>query len=326
MSLFVSSLIMNALSTVEKAVDQVSKSVPGVNRFSEIEGWMDKGIKAAVILVISLLALKFFSMFLHRIMSGRMTTQGATLLTRWVWRVGFAIIILNILKQLGFDLFAILGAAGIAGVAIGFAAQNSLSNVISGLFLMGERSINLDDFLEVSGVQGTVEEIGLLSVTLRTLDNRQVRIPNESLLKGVIINVRRYPIRRYDLKIGVSYNEDLDKVIGVLKKTLTHNTVCLDSPEPLIVFTGFGSSSCDFLVGAWCRKEDYDELRTSLTRAIKEAFDREGIEIPFNYTVLTGGKASTPLNINVMGLEGLAELKEEMSKFKEQGQAQTPKA
>lgn len=297
MSMFLASVV----SSVESAVEKVSSSIPGSKELLGLETWIDKGIGALITLVISLLILKIVSTFLHRIMLNRMSVQGATLLVRWIWRIGFIIIALTVLKQLGFDLFAILGAAGIAGVAIGFAAQNSLSNVISGLFLMGERSINLDDFMEVGGIQGTVEEIGLLSVTLKTLDNRQVRIPNETLLKGVIINIRRYPIRRYDLKLGVSYNEDLDKVIRVIKNTLTQNILCLDSPEPLVVFTGFGSSSCDFLIGAWCRRDDYDNLRTSLTRSIKEAFDRENIEIPFPYTVLTGGKASIPINVNVEG-------------------------
>ncbi len=289
----------SAIDSATSAFTKVSSKVQDVTGLGELEMWLDKGIRALIIILISVPLLKVGVMILHRMVKARMSLQGAVFLTRWVWRIGLIVILLSVMKQLGFDLVAILGAAGIAGVAIGFAAQNSLSNVISGLFLMGERSINLEDFIDVNGLQGNVEAIGLLSVSLRTLDNKQVRIPNETLLKGTMTNFSKYPIRRYDLPVGVSYNEDLDKVVRVLKKALSNNILCLDEPEPLVVFTGFGNSSCDFLVGAWCRRQDYNALRTSLSREIKEAFDREGVEIPFPYTVLSGGKAATPISVKL---------------------------
>ena len=293
------SFFASPVDTAVSSVDRVTSSLKGMTDIALLEDWTDKGIHALIFLVIALPVLKLAAMFIHRLVKDRLTPQGAIFLTRWVWRIGLIIVILTVLKQLGFDLIAVLGAAGIAGVAIGFAAQNSLSNVISGLFLMGERSINLGDYIEVNSMSGIVDGIGLLSVSLRTLDNKQVRIPNETILKGVMTNISRYPIRRLDLSVGVSYNEDLDKVVRVLKKVLQNNTSCLDEPEPMVAFTGFGNSSCDFMIGAWCRREDFLALKNSLSREIKEAFDREGIEIPFPYTVLSGGKAAEPIEVNI---------------------------
>lgn len=282
---------------------ELVKAVESVLDVDKMSVWLDKLLGPVVTLLIFVPLLRVAVMAVHRVIKERMTPQGAVFVTRWLWRIGLVIIVLTVLKQLGLDLMAIMGAAGIAGIAIGFAAQNSLSNVISGLFLMGERSVNLDDFIEVNGLTGTVETIGILSVILRTSDNKQVRIPNETILKGTMINYTRYPIRRFDFNLGVSYSEDLDKVIRVLRKVLLSNTFCLDEPEALVVFTGFGNSSCDFNIGAWCRRQDYDSLRNSLSKEIKEAFDREGIEIPYPYTVLTGGKSAVPVTVT-MASEG----------------------
>lgn len=285
--------------SVGETIKETSSNVVSTGAFNWDE-WIDKGIKIGIWILIVLPSLKLVCMACFNVLKKTMTQQGAILLTRWLWRIGLLILLLSILKEIGFNLVALMGTAGIAGVAIAFASQNSLSNVISGFFLMGERSISLGDLIEINNVKGRVEEIGVLSIILRTLDNRQVRIPNETVLKGTMINITRYPIRRYDLEVGVSYAENIDKVLGVLKQTLLKNTYCLDEPEPLIVFTGFGDSSCNFFIGAWCRREDYDTLRTSIAREIKEAFDRTGIEIPFPHRVLSSSKASTPIQVEIL--------------------------
>lgn len=295
------SLLASVIDKAKEATGEISTNVQNTFSLNHVDTWIEKGLMALVTLIIFVPLLRLAVMLAHRVLKSRMTPQGAVFVTRWLWRIGLVLIFLTVLKQIGLDLVAIMGAAGIAGIAIGFAAQNSLSNVISGLFLMGERSINIEDSIEVNGLSGNVESIGLLSVTLRTPDNRQVRIPNETLLKGSMINNNRYPIRRFDFSVGVSYNEDLDKVIRVIRKVLLMNTYCLDDPDPWVAFSGFGGSSCDFNIGAWCRREDFDNLKNTVSKELKDAFDREGIEIPFPYTTLTGGKAAVPFEVKVVG-------------------------
>ena len=214
--------------------------------------------------------------------------------------LGFAFVCILALNQIGLNLGAILGAAGVAGIAIGFAAQTSLSNIISGFFLIGERPFELGDIIEVDGTSGTVDTIGLLSLTLRTFDNRSVRIPNETLVKTKVVNVTRHPIRRYNLDIGVAYDENIGHVLGVLRDIAEKNVQCLDEPEPLIIFTGFGDSSLNFMLGAWCLQEDYGTLRNSLPRELKERFDLEEIEIPFPHMTLAAGKALGPIPVKMV--------------------------
>lgn len=204
------------------------------------------------------------------------------------------------LMELGFDLGVLLGAAGILTVAIGFASQTSASNVISGLFLLGERPFAVGDIVRVNGTVGEVLSIDLLSVKLRTLDNLYVRIPNETLIKSEVTNIRRFPIRRIDFQVGVAYKEDLRKVHEVLLDVADRNPVCLEEPSPQILFTGFADSSMNHEFRLWTRTENFFELRNSIPIEIKEAFDEHGIEIPFPHRTLYTGSVTEPLPVEMV--------------------------
>ena len=214
--------------------------------------------------------------------------------------IGYVFAFILALNHMGLNLGAVLGAAGVAGIAVGFAAQTSLSNIISGFFMIGERPFELGDVIEVDGISGKVDTIGLLALTLRTFDNRSVRIPNETLVKTKLINITRHPIRRFNLEIGVAYDENIGHVLKVMHEVAETNLQCLNEPDPLIIFTGFGDSSLNFLLGAWCVQEDYGTLRNTLPRELKERFDKENIEIPFPHMTLAAGKALGPIPVDVI--------------------------
>ncbi|MCB0287433.1 MAG: mechanosensitive ion channel family protein, partial [Calditrichaeota bacterium] len=156
---------------------------------------------------------------------------------------GIVILTVMILRELGFELTPLLGAAGIAGIALGFASQTSVSNVISGIFLIAEQPFVVNDVIRIGETVGQVLSIDTLSVKLRTFENQFVRIPNETILKSQVTTITRFPIRRADLMLSVAYKEDLDRVKIVLKEIADKNTRCLQEPEPLIIFEGFGESS-----------------------------------------------------------------------------------
>jgi len=205
------------------------------------------------------------------------------------------------LMELGFDLGVLLGAAGILTVAIGFASQTSASNVISGLFLLGERPFAVGDVIRVNGTTGEVLSVDLLSVKLRTFDNLFVRIPNETMIKSEVTNLRRFPIRRVDLMVGVAYKEDLRKVRDVLMEVADRNPVCLEEPAPIIIFQGYGDSSINHQFSVWAATDNFLELRNSIPVDIKEAFDEHGIEIPFPHRTLYTGAETEPFPVEVIG-------------------------
>ncbi len=209
--------------------------------------------------------------------------------------------IASALMELGFDLGVLLGAAGILTVAIGFASQTSASNLISGLFLLGERPFSLGDIIRVNGTVGEVLSVDLLSVKLRTLDNLFVRIPNETLIKSEVTNIRRFPIRRVDFVVGVAYREDLRKVNEVLMDVADRNPYCLEEPAPLALFTGFADSSMNYEVRLWAKTENFFDLRNSIPIEIKEAFDEHDIEIPFPHRTLYTGSETEPFPVRIVG-------------------------
>lgn len=263
------------------------------------EAFFAKLLVGGLILVVGLPLAAIVARIVHRVSVVRFSPEMGLMLARVVRWVLIAVVLATALNQFGVKLGAALGAAGIVGIAVGFAAQTSLSNVISGFFLLGERPFVVGDLIEVDGVTGTVDRIGLISASVRTPDNRSVRIPNEMLVKSKVSNITGNPIRRYDMEVGVSYNEDIGHVMRVLRDTAEANKHCLDEPNPLVLFLGFGDSSINFLLGVWMVKEDYLIVRNSIAQQVQEAFNREGIEIPFPHSVLAGGKAAAPIEVRL---------------------------
>ncbi|MDF7798120.1 mechanosensitive ion channel family protein [Pontiellaceae bacterium B1224] len=257
-------------------------------------------IHCGLLLGIGLPLLRFTGYLIRKGLKKKVSEQSIMLLSKGVVYVGSTIVVLMALQQAGVKLGTLLGAAGIAGVAIGFAAQTSLSNLISGLFLIWERPFAVGDVLESGTDRGIVYSIDLLSVHLRTYNNQLIRIPNEVLIKSSFTNVTRFPIRRMDIDIGVAYKEDMETVVRILKEVADQNLYCLDEPEPLIVFKGFGDSALEFQFSPWFAKTDYIALRNSLLTEVKKRFDAEGIEIPFPHRTLYAGEATKPFPVQVV--------------------------
>jgi small-conductance mechanosensitive channel len=155
----------------------------------------------------------------------------------------------------------------------------------------------IGDTIQVGTTLGTVESIDLLSVKLKTFDNRYVRLPNETMIKTEVVTITKYPIRRAQFMVGVAYKEDLRKVMEILMDIANTQEGALSDPPPLCQIDGFGDSSININFGVWTDKDNVINMKTALIIAIKERFDREGIEIPFPHLSLYAGEASEPIKI-----------------------------
>ena len=234
------------------------------------------------------------------LLRARASGQTAMLAQRLAYYSLLAVIVIAALRQLGFELNVLLGAAGIVTVAIGFASQTSMSNLISGLFLVGERPFVVGDIITVGETTGEVLTIDLLAVKIRTFDNLYVRVPNETLIKSQITNLTRFPIRRIDLQLTVAYKEDLAKVKRVVEQVADAHPLCLEEPAPLVMIKGWGSSSVDIQFSVWGSRTNFLTLRTEMYAKIKSAFETEAIEIPLPHTSLYTGAATEPFPIRIV--------------------------
>ncbi len=241
-----------------------------------------------------------------RFMEQRSTRHHTVMVRRLVFYVIVLLFAVAALREAGFSLDVVLGAAGILTVAIGFASQTSASNMISGLFLLVEKPFEIGDVIEADATIGEVVGIDMLSVKLRTPDNLYVRIPNETLIKTRVVNRSRFPIRRLDLTVGIAYAEDVERVEALLLKLAEKNPVCLEEPKPFVLVTAFGPSSVDLQFSFWVPKDKVLDGRSSMMVAIKQTLDRDGIEIPFPHTSIYAGSHSEPFRVQLLGPETTA--------------------
>ena len=248
--------------------------------------------KGFLIFIIGYVLARFARNGVGRLKVANLTPHSMILLKRWVFYGILILTFISVMKELGFDLSVVLGAAGIFSVAIGFASQTSASNLISGLFLMMERPFSVGDIIRVESTTGEVISIDLLSVKIRTFDNLFVRIPNESMIKTQVTTLTRFPIRRADLQIRIAFKEDIERVKEILNNVASKNTLCLDEPAPLFILLGFGTSSVDIQFSVWAKKENFLTLKNSMYQEIKITFDQQEIDIPFPHISLYSGEAA----------------------------------
>ncbi|HXK26277.1 MAG TPA: mechanosensitive ion channel domain-containing protein [Myxococcota bacterium] len=208
----------------------------------------------------------------------------STLLRYAVLLVGF----LMALSALGFNLDRITILLGAFGVGIGFGLQTVVNNFVSGLILLFERPIKVGDMVELAGLEGTVQRIGIRASALRTWDGADVIVPNAALITDRVVNwTLSDRLRRITLAVGVAYGSDLHRVEALLRAAAEkHPGVCA-YPKPLILFMRFGESSLDFEVRIWTDSpETLGTTRSEVAMAIHDALREAGIEIPFPQRVV----------------------------------------
>lgn len=189
--------------------------------------------------------------------------------------------------QIGINVTAALAGMGVAGIAVGFAAQDSLANSIAGFLIFWDKPFKVGDFVQVQGEYGEVTEITLRTTRIRTRNNTYVVMPNKEIIDDVLVNHSMYGETRVDIPIGIAYKESVDDARASLLEAVERIDGVLDDPEPRVVVTGLGPSSIDLEVRVWIREADTERpvyFRT--VEACKQALDDADIEIPFPHLQL----------------------------------------
>ena len=243
------------------------------------------GLKIVAALVILVLG-RIVAGTLRRLLRKAMTHGGVeptliAFVSSLVYMGVMAIVLIAALGKLGVQTTSFIAVIGAAGLAIGLAFQGTLSNLAAGVLLIVFSPFRLKDFIEAGGTSGFVQEIGVFSTVVKSVDNKKIILPNAQVIGGVIINHTAEDIRRVDIIAGVGYGENLDVVRKTLEEILAGEALVLKDPAPMIVVAELAESSVNIAVRPWVKTSDYWTVWFSVHEAIKKGFDAKGISIPF---------------------------------------------
>ncbi len=239
-------------------------------------------LESVLLLLIGLwLARKLSNLLEHRLFRTRIDPTIGPFLKNLVYYLLLTAVVVATLGHLGLNVTSFLAVLGAAGLAIGLALKDSLSNFAAGLMLLFFRFFTVGDYVTVAGTSGTVNSVNIFNTELTTPDNQAVFVPNSSIIGNVIVNVTRNPTRRLDLVFGIGYADDIEKAKALLTDIITAEPRVLQEPAPVIAVSDLGESSVDIVARPWVNGSDYWGVRFDLIERVKKAFDENKITIPF---------------------------------------------
>ena len=246
---------------------------------------VDFGIKfiaAIAIFYIGRLIARFVSKGIHKMMEAQKVDEILeSFVTNLVYWALMTFVIIAAINQIGIQTTSLIAIMGAAGLAIGLALQGSLANFAAGVLIVMFRPYRVGDFVEAAGVAGSVVQVQILSTILKTVDNKQIVVPNAQIMSSIITNFSANETRRVDLVICISYNDDIDKTRTIIQELINADNRILKDPACLIAVSELADSSVNIAVRPWVKTANYMSVKFGLTEAIKKRFDKEGISFPF---------------------------------------------
>ncbi len=241
-----------------------------------------KALIALVIFFVGRMIARLITKGLHNVMQSQEVDK---ILETFVCNLAYwalmIFVIIAAINQIGVQTTSLIAVMGAAGLAVGLALQGSLANFASGVLIVMFRPYRVGDFVEAAGISGVVLQVQILTTILKTGDNKQIIVPNGQIMGSIITNYSANETRRVDMTIGVSYDDDLDKVRSTIQELVNADDRILKDPECLIAVSALADSSVNFAVRPWVNTADYWGVMFELTEAIKKRFDQEGISFPF---------------------------------------------
>ncbi len=236
-----------------------------------------------LILVIGMLLTKFCLWLLSRgLEKAKADITVAKFVKQCAKIVLYVLLVIVVLSMLGIPTTSIITVIGTAGVAIGLALQDSLSNVAGGFILMVTKPFKIGDYIILNGVEGTVAQIAILHTRLNSASNQAIFIPNSQAVTATVVNNSANDTRRVDMVASISYEDDYEKARQLIIELLANNPKVLKDPEPNVRMIEHASSSINIIVRPWCRNEDYWDVYFDTMEGIRAAFIENGISIPYN--------------------------------------------
>ena len=269
--------------------EDLAESVSGLNKLmTDIwNGFLEKLptiIFAIILLILGIIISKLVVKLMGRALDKSKLDLTINHFIRSVVKIVLYVLLFTVvLTLLGVPTTSIITVIGTAGVAVGLALQNSLSNLAGGFIILIAKPFRVGSYISVSGVEGTVETINILYTKLRTLDNKAIFIPNGNASNAVLTNVTEADTRRVDNVFSISYDADYKQAVGAIYKALQKCPKILETEghKPFVRMCAHSASSIDIQVRVWCRTADYWDVYYDMIEHIRMQFIEENIEIPY---------------------------------------------
>ena len=216
-------------------------------------------------------------------------------LAKLVWYVTMIFVLVAVLNQFGVQTTSVIAVMGAAGLAIGLALQGTLANVASGVMLLFLRPFNIGDYVDAGGIAGTVVEIGLFNTEITTNNGLCLIVPNSKIWASPITNFSRNPTRRFDIPVGIGYDDDVDGAMALLAGLMDGDARVLADPEPVVAVDSLGDNAVIIKMRGWTKSDDYWDTLWDLNKAIKVDLQAAGYSIPFpqrDIHIVSGGSPS----------------------------------
>ena len=191
------------------------------------------------------------------------------------------LLVLMIMNYVGLSTSGIIALLGSAGIAVGLALKESLSNFAGGVIILFIRPFNVGDYIEGAGESGKVDKIGIFYTHMSTVDNKQILVPNGTLANGIVRNYTAQEMRRVDLTFCVGYDQDIRVVKNAIFSVINKEELILNEPEPFVAVSELADSSVNFITRVWTETDNYWKVYYSLLENVKIKFDEENISIPY---------------------------------------------
>lgn len=239
-------------------------------------------VAATAIIIVGMIVARAISNTVNKLMLARHIDPTVADFLSALVRYGIiAFTLIAALGRVGVQTASVIAVLGAAGLAVGLALQGSLSNLAAGVLLVTFRPFRAGEYVDLGGIAGTVQHVQIFSTTLITADGKYVVVPNGKIIAGNIINFSRQPVRRNELVIGVSYDADIDRVREILTDIVMSDERILPDRERTVRMNELGASSINFVVRAWSKSSDLQDVYWDILERAKKALDAEGISIPY---------------------------------------------
>ncbi len=285
------------------AVDVVQKQVAEVTQVlsTEVDNgreivtvalrWFaENGISFLVNVLVSMLllligahAIRLLTAATHKALhkTGRVNALLQNFLCSVVNKTTWVLLLMIVLQRLGVNIAPLIAGLGVTGFILGFAFQESLGNLAAGMMIAINQPFGVGDYVSVGGIEGSIRELNMMAATLATADNKKVMVPNKVIWGAPITNYTATDKRRLEIAIGIAYGADITKAKRIAMDVLLAHPLVLTDPKPLAEVLTLGESAVNLVIRPWSKPSDYWTVYFTVIQSVKEAFDKNGIELPF---------------------------------------------